>query len=115
MAMGFLHPKLVTLNTAVLLALAAPAAADPPPAPYSLPWQLRSVMPATVLRVDSTMAFFDDPKTGAGTSEATMVLFTYKVNRHIVPLLRWGVDVNAPAYSNPTPSLSNGLVGVTYS
>jgi hypothetical protein len=37
----------------------SPAPAAPPP--YSLPWLLRPATPATVVRLDETLAFYEDP------------------------------------------------------
>ena len=55
---------------AILFGFAIPARAqDAPaepekPALYSLPWLLRPAIPGNVVRVDETMAFYEDPISG---------------------------------------------------
>lgn len=104
------------------LALSGPLAAQPAPAPappsYSLPWLLRSTAPATVVRLDETLAFYQDPasRTSGGTY-VTSLLATYKLSPHWVPVVRetWvhnsapsgGKDPSGSAFSNP-------LLGITY-
>jgi len=49
---------------AALQAQDAPAEEPPKPALYSLPWLLRPAIPGTVLRLDETVGFYEDPVTG---------------------------------------------------
>jgi hypothetical protein len=102
---------------------ATPAATPaPPPPPYSLPWQLRPAAPGTVLRSDTSMAFYEDPAThNAGTAVATMLLASYKVTSNLAPLVRLGFVQNAtpdPAMGGPKApagtSFINPIVGATY-
>ena len=52
-----------------------------PPAPYSLPWLLRPALPASVLRLDETMAFFEDPSSGQGSATyVTSLIATYRLH-----------------------------------
>lgn len=96
---------------------AGPAAApSPPPAPgpYSLPWQLRPAAASTVVRADSSVAFYD---TGgqSGSTEATMLLGSYAVTPHLAPLIRLGfVQNQAPGTTPDGSSFINPIVGVTY-
>jgi len=88
------------------------------PAPYSLPWLLRPAMPGSVLRLDETMAFYDDPASGtSGSSYLTSLIATRKVSPNWVPILReiW-VRNNAPSGGkDPSGSgFSNPLLGVNY-
>lgn len=73
----------------------------PRPVPYSLPSLLRSVAPASVLRVDQTLAVSDGalPGTTAHTT-VTSVLATYRASPRWVPVFRqsW---VRRGAFSNP--------------
>ena len=91
----------------------------PPPPPYSLPWQLRPVTAATVVRSDTTMAFYDNSKLtddSAGETVASMLLASFKLTPEIAPLVRVGIVQN----SEPGPGLNratafvNPIVGVTY-
>ena len=49
---------------AALQAQDAPTEEPPKPALYSLPWLLRPAIPGTVLRLDETVGFYEDPVTG---------------------------------------------------
>jgi hypothetical protein len=84
-----------------------PEATKPKPPPYSLPFQLRPVMAASVIRLDSTVAFYEAPDelpTGAdnpiggesGTTFVSMLLASYKVNDWFAPLVRVGIANNSP-------------------
>lgn len=70
------------------LLLAAPAAnaqeepsapAVKPPAPYVLPWALRPIIAPTVVRLDSSLGFYDAPSGEGATTFVTGVLGGYKV------------------------------------
>jgi len=98
------------------------AGVPPPPSstppPYSLPWQLRSVTPATALRVDSSVAFYQNTMGASSDTEATMLLGSYKVTPNLAPLLRLGVVKNdvpvASATAADGSSFINPIVGLTY-
>src|SRR5690349_178546 len=76
---------------------AAAAAPAPPPPPYSLPWQLRPVAVANVVRSDTAFAFYKNPVTkNSGSTIASMLLATYKVTPDFAPLLRLGIVSNSP-------------------
>lgn len=94
-----------------------------PPAPYSLPWQLRPVTVGNVVRSDTSVAFFDansaTPGEDAhGATVSSMLLATYKLTPHFAPLVRAAfVYNNEPAVAGAAPSGSavvNPLVGGTY-
>lgn len=84
--------------------------------PYTLPWQLRSVVPANALRLDSAVASYR-AKAGnsnglAGTSVLTGM---YKVSPDVALLTRIGMIRNhPPAPLSHATSFLNPLVGVTY-
>jgi hypothetical protein len=89
--------------------------ASPAPPPYSLPWLLRPATPATVLRLDETMAFYEDPATGAGGGTyVTSLIASYKLSPRLVPLFRlsWIHDDSPTAASGS--GFSNPLVGINY-
>jgi hypothetical protein len=94
----------------------------PPPPPYSLPWQLRPVAAANVVRADTAVALYKNPTTGnAGSTVATMLTASYKVLPGLAPMLRLGFAQNSPpeaAAGATTPasggSFVNPVVGATY-
>lgn len=102
----------------VTVEAAAPPApeAKPKPQPYSLPWQLRPVVPGNVVRSDTALAFHESPQSGeSGTTVASMLLFSYKVIPELAPLVRLGVVSSSP----PAPGESafnfiNPVIGATY-
>jgi hypothetical protein len=97
-------------------ALPPPAAPKAPPPPYSLPWQLRPVTAATVLRSDTSIAFYDPPGVGgSGSTVATMLLGSYKLTPELAPMVRLGfVQNNAPGMGVDGTSFVNPIVGLTY-
>jgi hypothetical protein len=93
----------------------------PPPPPYSLPWQLRPVTAATVVRLDTSFAFYEAPASSkfageTGETVASMLLLSYKVTPELAPMVRMAVVQN----SEPGPTLNgaaafvNPIIGVTY-
>lgn len=102
---------------------AEPAAAKPKPPPYSLPWQLRPVVVANVVRSDTAWAFFKDAAgKESGASVASMLLFSYKVTDSLAPMVRLGVAsmrpprhyaVNMKDVDSATNFL-NPVLGATY-
>lgn len=91
---------------------------EPKPAPYSLPWLLRPAVPASVVRLDETMAFYQDPASRtSGSSYLTGLIATYKASPKWMPVFReiW-VRNDAPALgTKPSGSgFSNPLVGINY-
>lgn len=73
----------------------------PKPPPYSLPFQLRPVVAASVVRLDSTLAFYNGPENTplegeSGTTWVSLLLASYKVTDWFAPLVRLGVVNNSP-------------------
>lgn len=92
---------------------AAPVA--PPAPPYSLPWQLRSVVATTALRSDSSVAFYDNPAGQGGNSVATLLAGSYQLTSHLAPLVKLGfVQNDAPSGTASGSSFVNPIVGLTY-
>lgn len=93
------------------------APAIPPPAPYSLPWQLRPAAIATVVRSDTAFAFYK-PASESGFTVASMLLGSYKLTPEFAPLVRLGVVSNSPPSGPMSPgsgfSFINPVVGGTY-
>jgi hypothetical protein len=89
--------------------------ASPPKAPYSLPFQLRPAQAVTVVRTDTSFAFYDDPATSAaGTTIASTLLASYKVTDNISPLVRVGMVSNSPPNVDGAAGFLNPVLGVTY-
>lgn len=113
------------VTLALLFGFAAPtraqeAPADPPkPALYSLPWLLRPAIPGNVVRVDETMAFYEDPTSGeAGQTYVTSLIFSYKVSPTLAIIFREAWVSNSAPEGGPDPSgsaFSNGAIGANFS
>jgi hypothetical protein len=102
---------------------AEPAAAKPKPPPYSLPWQLRPAVAASVVRSDTAFAFYkDNLGKESGSTVASMLLASYKVTDSFAPMVRIGIAQNSPpsstmAAGKPVDSAVNFLnpvLGATY-
>ena len=97
---------------------ASPAVAQgavPPAPPYSLPWLLRPATPGSVVRLDETMAFFEDPATGeGGATYVTSLIATYRVDSRWVPLFRQSFVRNEPPGGASASAFSNPVLGVNY-
>ena len=97
---------------------AAPPPPAPPPPPYSLPWQLRPVVVGNVLRSDTSVAFYKNPKNEeeSGETIASMFLASYKLTPEIAPLIRFGVVQNSePGEARGRATVfANPILGVTY-
>ncbi|HEY2405386.1 MAG TPA: hypothetical protein VGI10_05270 [Polyangiaceae bacterium] len=74
---------------------AVPAPAKPKPPPYSLPWQLRGVAPANVIRSDTSFGFYK-VNGQSGSTIASMLLGSYKVIPELAVIGRIGAVSNAP-------------------
>jgi hypothetical protein len=87
----------------------------PPPPPYSLPWQLRPVTVANVLRSDTAVAFYDNAM-GSGSTVATTLLGSYKLTPSFGALVRLGfVQNGAPGTMPDGTSFVNPIIGAAYS
>jgi hypothetical protein len=95
-------------------ALGAPREAPKPP-PYSLPWQLRSVVPANVVRSDTAFGFYQSKTTRGGLATASLLLLGYKVTPELAPLVRLGLVNNAaPDDKSARNNLLNPVLGALY-
>jgi hypothetical protein len=86
------------------------------PAPYSLPWLLRPATPASVVRLDETLAFYSDPASGAsGATAVTSLIASWKATPRLVPVLRqiWVHD-DPPGVAASGGGFSNPLLGINY-
>src|SRR5688500_18002312 len=97
--------------------------APPPPPPYSLPWQLRPLPIATVLRSDTSVAFYEGKNamtgdTAGGATVASMLLGTYKVTPNFAPLVRVAFVQNTAPDLTTAPgsgvAFVNTILGGTY-
>jgi hypothetical protein len=82
-------------------------APQPPPAPYSLPWQLRPAAVGNVVRSDTSIAFYRAGEAD-GSTVASMLLATYKVTPNLAPLVRVGFVRN----DDPNPTTGTGAAFV---
>jgi hypothetical protein len=92
-----------------------PARAEPAPPPYSVPWQLRPVAAANVVRSDTTVSFHELAGQSASTIASTL-LVSYKALPRFAPVLRLAYIHNTPG-ANPGSgsAIVNPLVGATSS
>jgi hypothetical protein len=105
----------VPASTAVSDARAGSYQSPPPPPAYSLPWQLRAVMPANAIRLDSSIAFYDNAADQSGSTVVTTLLACYKLTPNLMPLIRAGlVENEAPGTQPGGSSLLNPIVGLLY-
>jgi len=92
----------------------APQPAPPKP-PYSIPFQLRPAAAVTVLRTDTSFAFYDDPTSGAeGSTVASTLLGSYKLTDNISPIVRVGLVSNSPPGTDGAAGFLNPVIGGTY-
>lgn len=93
----------------------APETAKPKPPPYSLPWQLRSVVPVNAVRSDTSIGFYQGPTTRGGTAVVSMLSASYKVIPELAPMLRLGLVSNAPPTDKSArTNLTNPVLGVLW-
>ncbi len=86
-----------------------------PKAPYSIPFQLRPAAAVTVLRTDTSFAFYDDPAAGTeGTTVASTLLGSYKLTDNISPIVRVGMVSNSPSNTDGAANFLNPVLGGTY-
>ncbi len=104
--------KAALLAAVTLLAPAASRAA--PPAPYSLPWQLRPTAALNVVRTDTALALSQPADGGQNVTVASMLLASYKVTPQLAPFVRLGVVHNNPATGPSGTSFVNPALGATY-
>lgn len=107
---------LIVSNTLWAETTPNPAESEPPkpsPTPYSLPWQLRSVMPSDGVRLDSALAFYNDRNDNSGGfAAATVASGAYKLLPNLALMGRLGmVNNNPPAGAPGATSLVNPLFG----
>lgn len=105
-------------TAAVVAPAPAPSKPAATPPPYALPFQLRGVIPANVVRTDNSFAFYDDPATGInGRTGVSTLLASYKITPELAPLVRFGYAQNLqPGPTNPDgASFLNPVVGGIYS
>jgi hypothetical protein len=93
---------------------AAPLAAQTPP-PYSTPWLLRSATVGNTVRLDETLAFFEDPASGhSGTTAVTNFFATRKLGARWAGIVRQAFVHNDAASGPSGSAFSNFLLGVNY-
>jgi hypothetical protein len=91
------------------------ASPAPPPPPYSAPWLLRSATVANAVRVDETVAFYEDPVSGnSGTTAVTSFSASRKFSPHWGGLARMSWVHNDAATGPSGSALSNLVLGATY-
>jgi hypothetical protein len=95
---------------------AAPAGgvAAPKP-PYSLPWQLRPVIPGNVVRLDGAYAMYENKTRGeSGSTIASTLSFSYKVMDNLAPLVRLGYVTTKENGADRVSAFVNPVIGALY-
>jgi hypothetical protein len=83
-----------------------PAVAPAKPSPYSLPWQLRGVIPAHAVRNDVTLGFYKDPTTSHAGFEAVESFFaSVKVAESVALGARLTGAGNSAPKPGPPPAM----------
>jgi hypothetical protein len=92
-----------------------PQAPSPKP-PYSIPFQLRPAVAVTVLRADTSFAFYEDPSANGaeGTTVASTLLGSYKLTDNFSPIARVGMVSNSPSQADGAAGFLNPVLGATY-
>jgi hypothetical protein len=90
----------------LVAAMASLAHADP----VSLGWNLRSLAPASVVRVDTVAGTFVDQGTRGETYVSALTL-SYRMTPTFAPLVRAAAISNDPAMGPRTDAISNPVVG----
>jgi len=114
-------PTVYELARPAAVGTAESATAQPASAPalYSVPFQLRPAAAATVARLDSSLAFYDDPQQSdrRGQALVSTLLLSYKLTDHIAPMLRVGlVENDGPVARGRSSSIGflNPVIGANY-
>lgn len=102
---------------------APPAPKSSVPPPYSVPWQLRPIVAPTVVRVESSLAFYEDVNAGRGATSATLLTAAYRIpgtgpaTAGLAPVVRLAFVADDPAPGNGArggAAFVNPLLGLTY-
>lgn len=108
---------LLCFSATLGFAQTAPPADAPPPAPYSLPWQLRPAAVANTLRLDSSAGFWKNGAPDSGNTEVVGIIASRKISNRIALLVRVSfIDNNPPSTSGERAgtAVSNPLLGATF-
>lgn len=89
---------------------ATPPGMSPRPAPYSLPWGLRPIIPVTVLRLDTVVASYR-VNDSTGVTAAIMPLLGYRFTPNFMGVARWGLIGNSAPDGTSGVSVSNIALG----
>ncbi len=94
---------------------APPAPPAPPvkaerPAPYSLPWGLRPIIPVTVLRLDGVVATYRT-NDNLGVTTTILPLIGYRFTPRFMGVVRWGLIGNSAPDGTSGVSVPNVALG----
>jgi hypothetical protein len=76
-------------------------------APYSMPWQLRPVLPITMARLDNTFAFYGTN----GFTSVNDITVSYRIIPRVAALVRLGVAGDNPPLYSGSFGFVNPLIG----
>ncbi|MDZ4804614.1 MAG: hypothetical protein SGI90_07140 [Candidatus Eisenbacteria bacterium] len=84
------------------------------PAPYSTPWQLRPAAPARVLRLDTSLASYQNADGANGTTLVPILLASVRVGKSAAVLGRIGLVQNDPPVGESVTVPTNLVLGGMY-
>ncbi|TPW01407.1 MAG: hypothetical protein FD129_3375, partial [bacterium] len=85
-----------------------------PPAPYSTPWQLRPAAPVRVLRLDTSLASYQNAAGVDGSTIVSLLLASAKVGKSAALLARIGLVSNDPPAGGSATVPTNLVMGGMY-
>lgn len=101
---SFVRVSALLLAASVTTARAqdAPPAAPTVKAPYALPWQLRSLAIADVVRLDTSVSSYRDKDNARGIGTTSVLLGAHPLSKELAAIVRLTMLRNQP----PTPGLA---------
>lgn len=121
-AVAHSEPQAVSSNVAPA-SESPPAVTKPAPPPYSVPWQLRPIVAPSVIRSETSFAFYEDKAGGGGATIASLLTASYRIpgtgpaSAGLAPMVRAAFVTDDPAPGNRTrggATFVNPLVGAAY-
>src|SRR5580704_4024872 len=112
---------LVASVASALAAIAPSAAAEEPPSPYSLPFQLRPVTAATAVRSDTSFARYENAAAQGGFAVVSELLGSFRIpgtgaaqGTGLAPLVKLTVVGDSPPTGTGGTAFVNPLLGAAY-
>jgi hypothetical protein len=114
-------PALAQVSSTAEPAEAPPPSGPPAPALYSIPWQLKAVVAATSIRLDTAAAFYEDTASRHGSTVASLLTASLRIpntgpkTAGLVVFARGAMVEDTSPAGNSGFAIGNPLVGGGYS